>query len=244
MLDGSDSQVANPARNAFRKPPTIPTGTVSPDAVDVRVNVLFNPEIRTQIYTIPGLVGVILYLITVTLTSSSLVREREQGTLEQLMVSPVGKLGLMLGKLVPYAGLALFEMFSVIFIARLMFNIKITGSLTLLLLLSVPFVFASLSIGLLISTIAKNQAQAMQMATLTLLPSILLSGYITPRETLPVALYFIGNFLPVTYYIQITRGIMVRGAGIGDLVWSIVPLFFLMMFLIAASTSKFRKSVE
>ncbi len=243
MVDGSDSQVANPARNAFRHPPTIPPGAISPDAVDVRVNYLFNPEIRTQIYTIPGLVGVILQLVTVTLTAFSLVRERELGTLEQLMVSPVGKLGLMLGKLVPYAGLALIEMFSVIFLARLLFNIKVEGSLPLLLLLSGPFVLAALSIGLLISTVAKTQAQAMQMTMLTLLPSILLSGYITPRETLPVPLYFLGNLFPVTYYIQIIRGIMVRGAGFTDLIWSVVPLTALMLILITAATTRFRKSV-
>jgi len=244
MLDGSDSQVANPARNAFRKPPTVPTSTVSPDAVGVRVNVLFNPEIRTQIYTIPGLLGVILQMVTVTLTSFSLVREREQGTLEQLMVSPVGKLGLMLGKLLPYAFLALFEMATVIFLARLMLNIRISGNLLLLVVLAVPFILASLSMGLLISTVAKNQAQAMQMSMLTLLPSILLSGYITPRETMPLALYLLGNVFPVTYFIQIIRGIMVRGAVMSDLVWSVVPLCVLMVLLITAATAKFRKSVE
>ncbi len=161
MLDGSDSQVANPARNAFRKPPTIPgPSTVSPDAVDVRVKyVMFNPEICTRIYTIPvGLVGVILYPADYCHAHilQPCTRTRTGCTLEQLTVSPVGKLGLMLGKLVPYACLALFEMFSVIFIARLMFNIMITGSFTLLLVLSVPFILASLSIGLLISTIAKS----------------------------------------------------------------------------------------
>lgn len=243
MLDGSDSQVANPARNAFRRPPTIPGTSVSPDAVDVRVNFLFNPEIRTQVYTIPGLVGVILQLVTVTLTAFSLVRERDQGTLEQLMVSPVGKLGLMLGKLVPYAGLAFIEMISVIFLARLLFNIKIAGSLPLLLVLSGPFVLAALSIGLLISTVARTQAQAMQMTFLTLLPSILLSGYITPRETLPFPLYVLGNLFPVTYYIQIIRGIMVRGATFYDLIGSVIPLTILMLVLITVATSKFRKSV-
>lgn len=244
VLDGSDSQVANPARNAFRLPQAAGSGSPRPGDVDVRVNVMFNPEIRTQIYTIPGLVGIILQMVTVTLTAFSLVREREQGTLEQLMVSPVGKLGLMLGKLAPYAGLALIEMVSVIFIARLLFNIQIAGSLPLLILLSIPFILASLAIGLLISTVAKTQAQAMQMTMLTLLPAILLSGYITPRETLPLPLFLLGNVFPVTYYIQIIRGIMVRGAGIQDLVWSVVTLTALMLILIVAATSKFRKSVE
>ena len=240
LLDGSDGQVANPARSAFMQQSGPPTG---PDAVDVRLNVLFNPDIRTKIYTIPGLVGVILQLVTVSLTGFSLVREREQGTLEQLMVSPVGRLGLMLGKLLPYALLGFAEMSSVIFIARLLFNIKIVGSLPLLMLMSMPFIGASLAIGLLISTVAKTQGQAMQMTLLTTLPSILLSGYITPRETLPLPLYWIGNIFPVTSYIQIIRGIMVRGAGIQELFPSLVSLLTLMVVLLFLATRSFRKSI-
>ncbi len=240
LLDGSDGQVANPARSAFMQQPTQGTGG---SAVDVRLNVLFNPDIRTKIYTIPGLVGVILQLVTVSLTAFSLVREREQGTLEQLMVSPVGRLGLMLGKLIPYALLGFVEMSSVIFIARLLFNIQIAGSLALLLAMSIPFIGASLAIGLLISTVAKTQGQAMQMTLLTTLPSILLSGYITPRETLPLPLYWIGNIFPVTSFIQIIRGIMVRGAGIQELFPSLVSLVILMLVLITIATRSFRKSI-
>jgi len=143
LLDGSDSQVTGPARNAFLRP----AGLSGPNAVDVRVDVLFNPQIQTRVYTIPGLVGVILQLVTVSLTSFSLVREREQGTLEQLMVSPVGRLGLMLGKLAPYSALAMVELVTVLFVARVVFDVPIAGSVLLLLLLSVPFVLAALSIG-------------------------------------------------------------------------------------------------
>jgi ABC-type multidrug transport system permease subunit len=239
LLDGSDSQVAIPARNAFQSPP----GSAAPDA-DVRVNVLFNPQIRTQVYTIPGLVGVILQLVTVSLTSFSLVREREQGTLEQLMVSPVGRLGLMLGKLFPYACLAMIELFSVLFLGWLVFNVQIAGSLLLLVALSVPFILAALSIGLLISAIAQNQAQALQMTMLALLPSILLSGYIAPRETLPGALYLLSDLIPVTYFIQIIRGVAVRGAGFIDLLPSVLALLLLTFALLALSTLRFRKSAE
>jgi ABC-type multidrug transport system permease subunit len=238
LLDGSDSQVTGPARNAFQRPARL-TG---PNAVDVRVDVLFNPQIQTRVYTIPGLVGVILQLVTVSLTSFSLVREREQGTLEQLMVSPVGRLGLMLGKLAPYSALAMVELVTVLFVARLVFDVPIAGSVGLL-LLSVPFVLAALSIGLFISTVAQNQAQSLQLTLLTLLPSILLSGYIAPRETLPGPLYLLSNVLPVTYFIQIIRGIMVRGAGLFDLLPSVVALLLLTVILLALSTSRFRKSV-
>lgn len=239
LLDGSDSQVTGPARNAFQRPP----GLTGPNPVDVRMDVLFNPEIRTRIYTIPGLVGVILQLVTVSLTSFSLVREREQGTLEQLMVSPVGRLGLMLGKLAPYSVLAMVELITVLFVARLVFDVPIAGSLVLLLCLAVPFILAALSMGLLISTVAQNQAQSLQLTILTLLPAILLSGYIAPRETLPGPLLLLSNIIPVTYFIQIMRGIVVRGAGPGDLLPSVLALMLLTVILLALSTSRFRKSV-
>jgi ABC-type multidrug transport system permease subunit len=239
LLDGSDSQVATPARIALQRPPD----PSSPNAVSVRVNVLFNPQIRTQVYTIPGLAGVILQLVTVSLTSFSLVREREQGTLEQLMVSPVGRLGLMLGKLAPYSVLAMVEFVTVLFAGRLIFDVRIAGSFPLLLVLAVPFVLAALSMGLLISTVAQNQAQSLQLTLLTLLPSILLSGYIAPRETLPGPLYLLSNILPVTYFIQIMRGVAVRGAGLSDLLPSVLALVLITVVLLALSTARFRKSM-
>src|SRR5439155_4307705 len=121
--------------------------------IDVRTNVMFNPDMRTQVFMIPGLIGVILQLVTVSLTAFSLVREREQGTLEQLMVSPVGRLGLMLGKLAPYAVLAMCEMISVLILGRIIFDVHVVGNVFLLLLLALPFVVAALSMGLLISTL-------------------------------------------------------------------------------------------
>jgi ABC transporter DrrB family efflux protein len=239
MIDGSDAQVATPARNAFRRPPDSPGA----NAVEVRVNVLFNPQIRTQVYTIPGLVGVILQLVTVTLTGFSLVREREQGTLEQLMVSPVGRLAVMLGKLWPYSVLALAELVMVLALGRLVFDVRVVGSFFLLLLMSVPFILAALSMGLLISTVAQNQAQALQFTLLTLLPSILLSGYIAPRETLPGPLYLLSNILPVTHFIQIMRGVAVRGAGLMDLLPSVLALLLITVILLALATTRFRKSI-
>src|SRR5262249_45476940 len=144
LIDGSDSQVATPARQAFSMPPD----SSGARTVDVRINLLFNPQMRSQVFMIPGLIGVILQLVTVSLTSFSLVREREQGTLDQLMVSPVGRLGLMLGKLTPYAGLAMVEVASVLILGRIIFDVHVVGSVLLLLLLSLPFVLAALSLGL------------------------------------------------------------------------------------------------
>jgi ABC-2 type transport system permease protein len=244
MVDGSDSQVATPARAAFQSAPSAAGGVNAGQGVDARITVLFNPQMRTQVYTIPGLVGVILQLITVSLTAFSLVRERENGSLEQLMVSPVGKLGLILGKLLPYSLLATFEFVTVLTIGHFLFNVPIHGSVVLLFVLSVPFIVAALSMGLVISTFAQNQAQALQMTMLTVMPSILLSGYIAPRDTLPGFLLVISDLLPVTFYMQIIRGIIVRGAGFTDLLAPISSLIVISFVLLAAATIRFRKSVE
>jgi ABC-type multidrug transport system permease subunit len=239
LIDGSDSQVATRARLAFQSPPSLP----APGAVDARINVLFNPQMRTQVFTIPGLIGVILQLVTVALTSFSLVREREQGTLEQLMVSPVGRLALMLGKLAPYAILAMAEMAAVLVLGRLVFDVHVAGSVALLLLLSLPFVVATLSLGLLISTLARNQAQALQMTLLITLPSILMSGFLYPRDTMPGPLFLLSHAIPVTFFLQILRGVVVRGAGLPDLWPSVAALLVLTVILLGLATSRFRKSI-
>jgi ABC-type multidrug transport system permease subunit len=239
LVDGSDSQAATAALSAFA-PPRGPSG---PIGVDPRVNVLFNPDIRTQVFTIPALVCVLMQLITVMLTSFSLVREREQGTLEQLMVSPIGRLGLMLGKVAPYSVLALAELVCVLLLGCLVFDVPFVGNFFLLIVLAVPYIIAALAMGLFISTVAQNQAQAMQMSGLVTLPSVLLSGYIAPRETLPPVLYWLGDLFPVTHFIQISRGIVVRGATFEDVFPSVLWLILLATALIAASTARFRKSL-
>ncbi|MBI3721919.1 MAG: ABC transporter permease [Fimbriimonas ginsengisoli] len=237
LIDGSDNQVATRARLAFMRP----SGDAA-NSVDARLNMLFNPQMRTQIFMIPGLIGVILQLVTVSLTSFSLVREREQGTLEQLMVSPVGRLGLMLGKLTQYAGLAMGEMIAVLYLGRVVFDVHSAGSLPLLLLLSLPFIVAALSLGLLISTIAQNQAQALQITLLITMPSILMSGFVFPRETMPGPLYLVTFALPVTFFLQILRGVIVRGAGLPDLLPSLFALLLITVVLLALATARFRKS--
>jgi len=237
LIDGSDNQVATRARLAFIRPAT------NPGQPEARIDMLFNPEMRTQVFMIPGLIAVILQIVTVALTSFSLVREREQGTLEQLMVSPVGRLGLMLGKLLPYAGLAMIEMAAVLILGWLVFDVRVAGSVWLLMLLSLPFVVAALSMGLLISTIAQNQAQALQMTLLIMMPSILMSGFVFPRETMPGPLFLLTHALPVTFFLNIVRGVAVRGAGFWDLLPNVLALLLLTAVLLALSTARFRKSV-
>jgi ABC transporter DrrB family efflux protein len=239
LIDGSDTLVATRARAAFMPAPSEGQGT----GVDARVNMMFNPDSRSQLFMIPGLIGVILQLVTVSLTSFSLVREREQGTLEQLMVSPVGRLGLMLGKLVPYAVLAMCEMAAVLVLGWIVFDVRVAGSVILLLLLSLPFVVAALSLGLLISTVAKNQAQALQLTLLLTLPSILLSGFMFPRDTMPGPLYLFTNVIPVTHFMEVLRGVIVRGAGFLDLWPSVLALLIITVILLTLSTTRFRKSL-
>ena len=165
------------------------------------------------------------------------------GTLEQLMVTPVGRLALMIGKLVPYAVLAMVELCVVMFVSDVAFGVRSHGSVFALVLISIPFVLASLALGLLISTVAQTQGQALQMTQLTLLPSILLSGYVSPRETMPGWLYVISDALPATHFMQVTRGIMVRGAGFFDLLPQFSVLCGLAVLLVLVSTARFRKSI-
>src|ERR1051325_2138091 len=235
LIDGSDNQVATRARLAFLSTMARPQsgGNPTSQSPEPRMDMVFNPDMKTSLFMIPGLIGVILQLVTVSLTSFSLVREREHGTLEQLMVSPVGRLGLMLGKLAPYSGLAMIEMATVLLVGWITFDIRPAGSLTLLVLLSVPFVVAALALGLLISTIAQNQAQALQFTLLITLPSILLSGFVFPRETMPGALYLLTFALPVTWFMDILRGIIVRGAGFADLWQNAMALLIITTALLA-----------
>ena len=238
LLDGSDSTVATRVIQAFRRPSLPSAGVVEP-----RVTMLYNPEMRTTNFMIPGLIGVLLQILTVSLTSFSLVRERESGTLDQLMVTPVGRVGLMVGKILPYGVLAFAEMFLVVGLGWLVFGVPIAGSLLDLALLTIPFVMAALALGLLVSTVAQNQAQALQFTMLLTLPSIILSGFIFPRETMPGALYVLSGVLPVTHYLQVLRGVIMRGAGFVELLPQFFALCVLMVVLIGLATLRFRKSI-
>ncbi len=240
MIDGSDAQVSVRARFAFISPPT----TLPPGTPDARINVLFNPDSKTVNFMIPGLIVIILQVVTVFLTAFSIVREKEQGTLEQLMVTPVGRLSLMIGKLIPYACLAFTELAVVVFVGNVFFGVSSNGSVIILALMAIPFIFASLALGLLISTIAQTQGQALQFSQLMLLPSILLSGYVSPRETMPGWLYILSDAIPATHFMQITRGIIIRGAGFMDLLPQFLTLILMATILVALSTARFRKSIS
>jgi ABC-2 type transport system permease protein len=233
LIDGSDSSVAGQAINvstaigldeSLRR--VLPTSDTS-FAVDMRPKILFNPDSRSPNFFLPGLTAVLLLNVTTFLTAFSIVREKERGTLEQLFVTPVRPMGLLLGKLLPYLVIGFFELCMLLTFMVFVFRVPIHGNVILLAILSLPYIFVCLSLGILISSKATTQAQAMQLAFLTILPSIFFSGYIFPRETMPKFFYAFSFFIPATYFINIARGIILRGATFLHL-WSDALILFLM----------------
>ncbi|MEW6129480.1 MAG: ABC transporter permease [Acidobacteriota bacterium] len=211
--------------------------------IEMRPKMLFNPDSRSANFMVPGLVAVILQLVTTLLTAFSIVRERERGTLEQLLVTPIKPFGLMMGKLLPYGLIGFFETCTVLTAMRVIFQVPINGSVILLLLLCILFLFTALAIGLLISTKAQNQVQAFQMAFLIMLPSILLSGFMFPRDSMPLPMKAIGYIIPATHFIQILRGIVLRGATFFDLLEEVIVLTVMGVLLLILSALRFRKKI-
>ncbi len=249
LIDGSDSSVAGQAINvttaigldeSLRR--VLGNGGLG-FAVDMRPKILFNPDSRSPNFFLPGLTAVLLLNVTTFLTAFSIVREKERGTLEQLFVTPVRPMGLLLGKLLPYLAIGFFELSMIVTAMRFIFSVPIHGSVFLLAFLSLPYIFVSLSLGILISSKATSQAQAMQLAFLTILPSIFFSGYIFPRETMPKFFFVLSYFVPATYFINITRGIILRGAGWTHLWLDALALFTMGTLLLIIAARRFHNKV-
>ncbi len=243
LIDGSDSTIAMNAlnvANALGLRTSLQRIGATP-SVEVRPKMLFNPDLKSHHFIIPGLIGIIMQNIAVLLTAFAIVRERERGTMEQLLVTPIQRLGLMLGKMVPYGILGFVETCLVLVIMRFIFGVPFAGSLALLLALSFLFLLPSLGIGLFISTVAENQAQAYQMAFFVILPSILLSGFIFPREAMPPVMYYLGFLMPVTYFLDILRGVILRGAGLTHLWPDALALMAFGVVILILSAARFQK---
>ena len=249
LIDGSDSSVAGQAINvataigldeSLRR---VLINSNAPFAVDMRPKLLFNPDSRSPNFFLPGLLAILLLNVTTFLTAFSIVREKERGTLEQLFVTPVRPMGLLLGKLLPYLAIGFFELTMLLTFMVFIFRVPIHGSVILLALLSLPYLFVSLSLGILISSKATTQAQAMQLAFLTILPSVFFSGYIFPRETMPKFCYALSFFIPATYFINITRGIILRGAGWVHLWTDALALFLMGAMLLIIAARRFHNKV-
>ncbi|MDR7519207.1 MAG: ABC transporter permease [Armatimonadota bacterium] len=212
--------------------------------LEVRTRAWYNPDLRSVNFMVPGLLAVVLQMLTMMLTALAIVRERELGTLELLVATPIRKGELMLGKILPYVLLGYADITLALVIAAFWFKVPIHGSLASLYLLALFFYLASLGQGVLISTVSRTQRQAMQASFFAFLPTILLSGFMFPREGMPVAIQWIGYALPLTYFLIIVRGIILKGIGLAMLYHQVVPLAALGLAFFAVSVVRFQKRLE
>jgi ABC-2 type transport system permease protein len=211
--------------------------------IEIRPQMLYNPAMRSPNFYVPGVIGVVLQIGTTVATAMALVRERERGTLEQLLVSPLSRAGLMLGKLVPYLCIGM-TMAAVLFIImRFVFSVPIAGNIGAMMFSTLVYVFALLSLGLLVGTKAENQMQALQMSMVFLLPSVFFSGFIFPRETMPWIFYALGALFPTTYFISLMRAIILRGAHFFEYWPHLAVLILMSILLFILCALRFRKKI-
>lgn len=211
---------------------------------DIRIRPWYNPDFVSAYYMVPGILGIILTMTMVMITSMAIVREREKGTLEQLIVTPLKSHELMLGKIIPYIFVGYVQITLALVVGILVFDIPVRGNLGLLYSLTTLFIIASLALGILISNFAKTQMQAMQMSFFIFLPSVLLSGFIFPRIAMPQIIGLLGNLLPLTFYLEILRGIVLKGIGLNYLWSQVFSLTILITAILAISVLKFQKRLD
>lgn len=257
ILDGSDPTVASTALSAAvligqyysahivqaRLDRQGMSGALS-TPIDVRTQVLYNPGMVSAYYMIPALIGQILMFLTTILTATSIVRERERGTIEQLIVTPLRPWELVVGKLSPYVFISFLNTLEVLFVGVLAFGVPINGSLVLLLVLAALFLVTTLGIGLLISTVANTQQEAMLSTMFMLLPSIFLSGFFFPLAAMPTWLRVVSYAIPLRYFLIIARGIILKGVGVEALWGEIAALAVFGTVVMGAAAVRFRKSLD
>ena len=248
LIDGSSSTIALQALNtslgvALKQSMATIMSKLGQQTVpiEVRPQMLYNPSMRSPNFFIPGVIGVVLQIATTFATAMSVVRERERGTLEQLLVSPLSRWGFMLGKLIPYWCVGMAMAVFLLTLMRFLFHVPIAGSLVALFLATLLYTFSLLAIGLLVSTRAETQMQALQMSMALILPSVFFSGFIFPRETMPLIFYSIGAALPTTYYIELLRAIILRGAALADFYQHLATLAVMGAGLFFLCSLRFRK---
>ena len=212
--------------------------------VEVRVRPWYNPEGRNSPYIVPGIIGILLTMTMVSITGAAIVRERERGTLEQLVVTPIGKTSLMLGKTIPFAVVGYLQVTVILLLGKLLFDVPMRGSLLLLYLLIAPFIIASLGMGLFISAVTRTQIQAMQLSFFFIMPNILLSGFIFPRSAMPEPAQWVGAALPLTYFLTVMRSVLLKGVEFGDVWREALVLMGFAVLLVGMSVRKFSKTVE
>ena len=257
LIDGSDPSVAQTALSTatlvgqsvgtgvrFQQLASRGPATASALPIDVRSRVLYNPDLLGSYNMIPALIAMILMMTTTNLTSAAIVKERERGTIEQLIVTPIRSWELVVAKLTPYVFVSMANVLVILVVGVFWFGVPIQGSLLLLLTLTGLYLLPNLGLGLLISTFAKSQQQAQFMVMPIMLPSMMLSGFFFPVAALPAALQFVSSLLPITYFIIIVRSVVVKGAGLDLLIPQTLALGGFSIFLIAIAAMRFRKSLD
>ena len=255
VVDGSDPQIVGSAENTAASLVGVRAEQIrieelsrvgerlAPVPIELAPDILYNQDQRTAVYIVPGLIAILLTMTMVMLTSMALARERERGTLEQLIVSPVKPVELIVGKILPYVAIGYVQMTLILAFGRFVFDVPIRGSLGLLYALAFLFIAANLAIGLFFSTLAKTQQQAMQMSFFFFLPNILLSGFMFPFEAMPQPAQWLSQVLPLTHFLRIVRGIVLKGSSFDDLHVELVWLTGILAGLIAFSSLRFRKKL-
>jgi ABC-2 type transport system permease protein len=254
VIDGSDPNVANIALAAAQGVGQAQSIEVLEQAlggrlenapgIEVHPRVWYNPSMESANFMIPGLIGTILTMVTMLLTAMAIVREREQGTIEQLIVTPIRSIELIIGKVTPYVFIAFWDLLEILAIGVWWFGVPVHGSVPLLLALSGIFLATSLGLGILISTVSKTQQEAMLLTFFILLPSIFLSGYLFPIEAMPPLLQAISKLIPLTYVLTIVRSIILKGVGYEVLSGEVAALAIFGAVMLVLAAARFRKRLE
>lgn len=248
LVDASDTMVGSALLGLRNMPLQFVSGISHPSYTAAEptfeIALFFNPERRSQVNIVPGLTAVILTMTLVLFTSAALVRERERGNLELLITTPITPLELMVGKLVPYIFVGLVQITIILGLGWLVFDVAFQGELISLTAVTLPFIAANLTLGLLISTRAQTQLQAMQLTFFILLPSILLSGFMFPYAAMPLPAQYIAEILPATHYIRLIRGVFLRGAEAGQLLPDTLWLLGFTLVMLVVATKRFRKTLD
>src|SRR5260221_695724 len=219
-------------------------GYAAQPAIDVRTQVWYNPNLVSAYYMIPAMIGLILQFLTTILTSTAIVRERERGTIEQLIVTPIKAWELVVGKLTPYVIIAFIDTVEILVAGVLIFGVPINGSLPLLLALAGLFLVSTLGVGLFISTISNTQQEAMLSAMFTMLPTIFLSGFFFPLAAMPPVLQWISYAIPLRYFLIVVRGIILKGVGVEALWPQIIALSIFAVIIMGSAALRFRKRLD
>jgi len=245
LVDGSEPTIENIARAFVAMPLPKRDGVYGASARQVfEVRTEYNPEKRTAVQVVPALIGVILTMTMTMFTAVAIVRERERGNLELLITTPASSLELMLGKLIPYVFIGLLQTTIVLVAGSLLFDVPVNGRLPDLYMAAALFIAATLTLGLLISTVTRTQFQAFQLAFMTMLPSILLSGFMFPFDGMPKAIQWFAQVLPLTHFVEMIRGVVLRGAPITDLGVQAAKLGVFLVVALAIATLRFRKRLD